>query len=59
MVWLREFLPHDIPDSRILTYGYDSAVKDSICKNSIQDYSTQFLEAIDRVRDDEVRSRST
>lgn len=55
-VWLRDFLPVDIPDCRILTYGYDAAVQNSDCKSTIQDYGRQFLEAVLAARDDDVRT---
>ncbi|KAF8535728.1 hypothetical protein BDD12DRAFT_750928 [Trichophaea hybrida] len=38
-MWLRDFLPLSLPDVRILTYGYDSALKGSTSTNSIQQYS--------------------
>jgi hypothetical protein len=28
-VWLRDFLPEDIPECRVLLYGYDSKVPES------------------------------
>lgn len=51
--WLRDFLPEDIPNCRILTYGYASTVKDSNRDSSIQDYARQFLEAVNIARQNE------
>lgn len=56
-VWLRDFLPKDIPDCRILTYGYYAAVQSGDSKNTIQDYGKQFLEAVHTVRECEVCTR--
>lgn len=45
-MWLRDFLPVDIPNARILTHGYDSAVLASSCTASIDDYAKDFLGAL-------------
>jgi hypothetical protein len=26
-MWLRDFIPHDIPNARVLTYGYDARIQ--------------------------------
>lgn len=44
-MWLKDFLPQDVPKSRIFFYGYDSVVEKSINNNSISGYSKQLLGA--------------
>lgn len=34
-MWLRDFLPHDFPNSRVLLYGYDSKVPGSKSSQSV------------------------
>ncbi|KAF8245723.1 hypothetical protein K440DRAFT_586597, partial [Wilcoxina mikolae CBS 423.85] len=51
-MWLRDFLPKDIPKIRTLTFGYDAALKDSTSTSSIVDYARQLLLAIHNVRAD-------
>lgn len=46
MMWLRDLLPKDIPQSRIFTYGYDSIIQNSISNSSIQDYARQLMDAV-------------
>jgi len=53
-MWLRDFLPGDIPRSRIFTYGYDSIVEKSICNSSIQDYARQLLDGVGSIRQPEM-----
>ncbi|TGZ77414.1 hypothetical protein EX30DRAFT_297530, partial [Ascodesmis nigricans] len=57
-VWLRDFLPRDIPTCRILTFGYESTVQHSVSVNRFQHYGKQLLERLREVRDhDDVRDR--
>uniref|UniRef100_A0A0B7JWK8 Nephrocystin 3-like N-terminal domain-containing protein n=1 Tax=Bionectria ochroleuca TaxID=29856 RepID=A0A0B7JWK8_BIOOC len=44
-VWLRDFLPKDFPNSRILVYGYGSAVTDKDSKISIEGLARSFLDS--------------
>lgn len=39
-MWLRDYLPKDAPNARILTYGYQSA-SDSI--SILEDHSSKFV----------------
>lgn len=50
-MWLRDFLPLAVPGARILTFGYDSALKGSTCTNSIQQYSRQLLDHVSGARE--------
>ncbi|KAI9737021.1 MAG: hypothetical protein M1834_000610 [Cirrosporium novae-zelandiae] len=45
-VWLRDFLPDDVPDIRVLLYGYDSTLYQSKTKQSIVDLAKGLLECI-------------
>jgi hypothetical protein len=43
-MWLRDVLPDDVPNARILTYGYDSRLADSIRPfSTMQDLAEEFL----------------
>lgn len=43
-VWLRDFLPKDIPTARVLVYGYGEAITNMDTKDSITDLSKEFLD---------------
>lgn len=58
-MWLKDLLPADIPNSRVLTYGYDSRVENSIDDSSISGYGMQLLEELTYFRWNEVVSRFT
>ena len=45
-VWLRDFLPKDIPGIRVLLYGYDSTLVGGDSKSSISDLGKAFLESV-------------
>ncbi|SPO05328.1 uncharacterized protein DNG_08015 [Cephalotrichum gorgonifer] len=45
-VWLRDFLPADLPNIRVLLYGYDTTLRGSLSKQSIADLGSAFLEQI-------------
>jgi hypothetical protein len=49
-VWLRDFLPRDLPNVRVLLYGYDSTLSDSLSKQSIEDLGRALLEHITAFR---------
>ncbi|KAJ5128266.1 ankyrin repeat-containing protein, partial [Penicillium atrosanguineum] len=49
-VWLRDFLPEDIPNIRVLLYGYDTTLLNSFSKQSIEDLGRIFLEQITAFR---------
>lgn len=50
-MWLRDFLPLDFPDFRVLTWGYESDLKDSIATMSIANFSRQLLTAVQGARE--------
>ena len=45
-IWLRDFLPRDIPTTRILVYGYDTTITEKDVKQSITDLAMAFLDSI-------------
>jgi hypothetical protein len=53
-MWLRDFLPEDLRGTniRVLTFGYDSTLKDSTSTSSIQEFSRQLLDSVHSVRAD-------
>ena len=42
-MWLRDFLPEDLPRARILLYGYNSNLAGSQSKNILTDLSSNFV----------------
>jgi pimeloyl-ACP methyl ester carboxylesterase len=52
--WPRDLLPQTVPDSRVLTYGYDTKVRHSatgvVSQNTVRDHGWNFLCAIEEVR---------
>lgn len=45
-VWLRDFLPEDIPTARVLVYGYDTTITKGDANHSITDLAMAFLDSI-------------
>ena len=45
-LWLRDVLPKTLPEARILTYGYDTALLGNKSKESIRDLAKVFLDAL-------------
>lgn len=45
-VWLRDFLPKDVPNIRVLLYGYDTVLPGSLSKQSIEDLGGALLEQV-------------
>lgn len=57
-VWLRDFLPIDMKDVRVLTYGYDTNIvsnKDNIWKEQIHSLAVDMLNSLNDVRDQKVQ----
>ena len=44
-MWLRDFLPQRFPDARVMTYGYDSSLRESNGAN-ITDYRRGFIQCL-------------
>lgn len=49
-LWLQDFLPSQVPEARILSYGYDSTVAFSKSSAGIDDFSRDFLYRLKTVR---------
>jgi len=50
-MWLKDFLPYDIPNLRVLTYGYDSSLAGTSRTDSrLLDYQRNFIRAIENAR---------
>jgi hypothetical protein len=49
-MWLRDILPMDCLDARILTWGYHSGLKDAAASTSIADISRNVLQDINTAR---------
>ena len=49
-MWLRDFLPEDLPRARILLYGYDSSLAGSQSKNILTDLSSNFVVKLHTMR---------
>jgi hypothetical protein len=52
-MWLKDLLPHDIPNARILTYGYDADTR-SFTQTSTQNingHAEAFVGDLCQVRD--------
>lgn len=45
-MWLRDFIPTDLPHARILTYGYDTTLAGSKSNARISDYAKEFLATV-------------
>ncbi|KAL7937552.1 hypothetical protein V8C35DRAFT_183222 [Trichoderma chlorosporum] len=49
-MWLRDSLPHDIPNIRILIYGYDTQMYDSTSFANLDDLANEFQQRIRSIR---------
>ena len=41
-MWLRDYLPKDVPNARVLTYGYPSQLQGNMSRSILSDYSDSF-----------------
>jgi len=50
-MWLKDFLPHDVKNIRIMSYGYDSSLLGrSQAENRLLDYQRLFIQDIENAR---------
>ncbi|KAH8197651.1 hypothetical protein TruAng_008195 [Truncatella angustata] len=49
-VWLRDFLPDDVRDIRVLLYGYDTDLRKTNSRKSIEDMGKMLLESVTAFR---------
>jgi hypothetical protein len=55
-MWLRDYLPQDIPGLRIFIYGYPSKLHESVSRASMWDYTQEFMKTVVELRrNEEVR----
>ncbi|OCK91831.1 uncharacterized protein K441DRAFT_640868 [Cenococcum geophilum 1.58] len=52
-LWLETLLPQAIPESRIMTFGYNSAVTNSVSVSKIEDFATDLLIRLNGARNTE------
>ncbi|KAH0559359.1 hypothetical protein GP486_004127 [Trichoglossum hirsutum] len=58
-LWLRDFLPSQIPGARVFTFGYNSNVAFTRAKGSLDSHARELLEQLNAVRFGEVRAIET
>lgn len=51
-VWLRDYLPTDVPGIRVLLYGYDTDLLKSDSRKSIEEMGQMLLESVNAFRGD-------
>ncbi|KFY85713.1 hypothetical protein V500_08165 [Pseudogymnoascus sp. VKM F-4518 (FW-2643)] len=51
-MWLRDYLPRDAPNARILTYGYYSKLQDGTAVNILQDHTNKFVHGLMDMREE-------
>ncbi|KAK0509728.1 hypothetical protein JMJ35_008122 [Cladonia borealis] len=49
-VWLKDFLPHALPNSRIMTFGYDSALGFSRDRGGVESFAKDLLNRLRMIR---------
>jgi hypothetical protein len=58
-MWIRDYLPRDAPNARILTYGYPATLQGNTSISTLQDYTATFVQSLIGMRDSaEVMSAS-
>jgi len=53
-MWLRDLLPKDLPNTRIMTYGYNSNLFEDASIGRIRDFAKGLLNDVDGYRIGEV-----
>jgi hypothetical protein len=50
-MWLKDFLPHDVQNIRIMSYGYDSTlIGNGIAETRLLDYQRLFIQELECAR---------
>src|SRR5439155_14466195 len=49
-MWVRDFLPQDIPDIAIYTYGYESRLQHASSRSIISDHARRFVDKLAYLR---------
>jgi hypothetical protein len=50
ILWPRDLLPQDVPNARILVFGYNSNIMRNVSQEGIQDHATNLLDRLGRNR---------
>jgi hypothetical protein len=50
-IWLRDFLPSQVPRARIMSYGYNSAVTFSKSVAGIDEFAVDLINRLDNERE--------
>lgn len=53
-MWLEDLLPEQLPNARIMAYGYNSKILKDATSGRIQDHAKGLLNALDSVRTEKV-----
>jgi hypothetical protein len=53
-MWLQDLLPQDLPNARVMTYGYNSNIVEDASISSIRDFAKGLLNDLDGYRTEEV-----
>jgi hypothetical protein len=49
-MWLKDFLPDDVPGIRVMSYGYNSSLSDESIDISFLDHRRNFLQVLENSR---------
>lgn len=50
-MWLRDYLPRDVSNARVLTYGYPSQLHGSLSRSIFSDHSMNFIHRLLNMRE--------
>ena len=48
-MWLRDFLPSEMPNVRVMTYGYNSQLTESMSRQDFDQHAEDFAEGLESV----------
>ncbi len=49
-MWLRDYLPNDVKNVRVLTYGYNSQLQGNEARSSLLSHSKNFIHRLREMR---------
>jgi hypothetical protein len=58
VMWLQDLLPKDLPNGRVMTFGYNSNIFENASVSSIRDFAKSLLNGLGSYRIKEVYSES-
>ena len=50
-MWLRDYLPRDIKNARVMVYGYPSQLQGNLSRSILADYSTNLIHRLSTMRE--------